>query len=138
MEHLEVARPAGAVYQTRSNLNFVMPVGSVGRPVTSRPATPVSGKVTRMRCRSAVKVVYVPEPAKWIGHDESSRLESFRQQQPEGRGVGIGVDGVRRFYALAPVGSWGLTVVAGVRLAAKPPTKSAKGSPVNAPKSPKK
>ena len=72
------------------------------------------GSTLVLQDRAGIVIGRYPEPAKWIGHDESSRLESFRQQQPEGRGVGVGVDGVRRFYAVAPVGSWGLTVVAGV------------------------
>ncbi|WP_374569025.1 PAS domain S-box protein [Ideonella sp.] len=78
-----------------------------------RHAEPDGGTVV-LQDRTGIVIGRYPEPEKWIGHDESARLEAFLRASPEGQGLGVGVDGVRRFYAAVPVGRWGLTVVAGV------------------------
>jgi PAS domain S-box-containing protein len=72
------------------------------------------GSTLVLQDRHGIVLGRYPEPATWIGRDESARLLAFRQQAPEGRGLGVGVDGVRRFYAATPVGRWGLTMLAGV------------------------
>ncbi|MEK8032270.1 PAS domain S-box protein [Ideonella sp. DXS29W] len=72
------------------------------------------GSTVALQDREGIVLARHPDAATWIGRDESERLLAFRQRWPEGRGVGGGVDGVRRFYALAPVQAQGLVVIAGL------------------------
>ncbi len=72
------------------------------------------GSVLVLQNRAGLLVGRYPEPARWIGHDAATHYEAFRRQLPQGVGLGVGVDGQRRFYAASPVGDWGLTALAGI------------------------
>ncbi|MFZ5550550.1 MAG: PAS domain S-box protein [Pseudomonadota bacterium] len=73
----------------------------------------VPGSTLVVQNEAGLIVGRYPEPLRWIGHDASERYEAFRRATPEGLGPGIGIDGVRRFYAAELLPSWGWIVLAG-------------------------
>lgn len=74
----------------------------------------LSGSTLVVQNEAGLVVGRYPEPLRWIGQDASERYEAFRRNVPGGLGPGVGVDGVRRFYAAEPLPAWGWTVLAGI------------------------
>ncbi|MBT9596062.1 MAG: PAS domain S-box protein [Vitreoscilla sp.] len=57
-------------------------------------------------------VARYPDPARWVGLGASEHLRRFQAQSPLGAGLGSGLDGVERFYAVVamPVSGWSAVV----------------------------
>ncbi|HEV8691973.1 MAG TPA: cache domain-containing protein, partial [Ideonella sp.] len=72
------------------------------------------GSTLALQNSAGIIVARYPDPGRWIGHDAAERLQAFRRMAPEGVGLGVGVDGVRRFFATTALPGWGCTVVAGI------------------------
>lgn len=70
------------------------------------------GSTLLLQDQAGTIVARYPDPARWVGLDAREHLRQFQAQAPLGAGVGSGLDGVERFYAVVamPVTGWSAVV----------------------------